>query len=67
MVQDQDCVEPLVASGGSVVTVHPACGGAQGVGLLYCLVVLVHTPVLAAFKQVYLTVCPRKCSVGVAG
>lgn len=67
MVQDEVSVESLVASGGSVVTVHPVPGGALRIRLLYGLVVLIHLPVPGAFKQVYVTICPCKCSISVAG
>lgn len=61
------CVESLVTSGGSVVTLHPVRGRVQRVGLLHGLVALVHAPELGAFEHVYVTVCPRERSVHVAG
>ena len=67
MVQDEISVESLVASGGSVVTVHPVLGGALRIRLLYGSVVLIYSPVPGAFKQVYVTIGPCKRSINVAG
>lgn len=66
-VQEELRVRSLVASGGSVVALHPAFGSAQRIGLLHRLVLRIYTPVLAAFKDVYVTICPCEGSVSVAG
>lgn len=60
-------VGALLPPAGSVIALHPVRGGVHRVVLLNHLMLLVHAPVLAAFKHVRITISPRHSSINAAG